>query len=70
MEFDMPFLEMIGFDEDGSSDLPDGLGEGMVDRNIELALQSKIDFECADELPFEIWREFVLNYANTNEARR
>ena len=71
MEFDLPFLETLGFDEEGASeDLPDGLGDGMVGKTIELALQTKIDFPHADEIPYEIWCEFVLNYANTNEARR
>lgn len=67
MQFDVPFLETLGFKSNES--MPDGLADGLVGPTIELALQSKIDFERTDALPIHIWHEYVLNYANINEAR-
>ena len=71
MQFDLPFLETMGFHEEdvGVDDLPDGLDLGLVGETILYALQSKIEFQYADELPIQIFRQYVLNYANANEAR-
>ena len=67
MDFDLPFLETMGFHEEG--DLPDGLDVGMIGVTIDYALRAKVEFEYTDQLPLEIFQEFVLNYANGNEAR-
>jgi hypothetical protein len=70
MLFDVPFLETLGFvKDDNAADLPDGLSGGLIGPTIHYALQAKIEFAYTDELPLEIWREYVLNYANANEAR-
>jgi len=69
MPFDLPFLETHGFHDDDNSDLPDGLDDGMIGRTIAYALRAKQEFNYTDTLPKEIWQEYVLNYANTNEAR-
>jgi hypothetical protein len=68
MEFDVPFLETLGFNDDGS-DKPDGLGGGMVGLTIQYALQAKVMYPYTDELPKHVWQEYVLNYASANEAR-
>eukprot|EP00977_Amphora_coffeiformis_P024113 scaffold15089_cov168-Amphora_coffeaeformis.AAC.5 len=69
MPFDLPFLETLGFHDDGASKLPDGLDDGMIGQTIAYALRAKQEFNYTDALPKEIWQEYVLNYANTNEAR-
>lgn len=71
MPFDLPFLETLGFhdDSDNSKNLPDGLEQGMIGLTIDYALRAKREFNYTDALPQEIWQEYVLNYANTNEAR-
>jgi hypothetical protein len=74
MAFDRPFLETMGFpsDEDVTSlDLmePDGLDYGMVQPTIRLALDAKVQYPWTDDLPRDIFQDYVLNYANLNEAR-
>lgn len=70
MDFDLPFLQTLGFDPDaGPSDLPDGLDGGLVGPTIRHALHAKVKYWHTDALPHKIWREYVLNYANVNEAR-
>ena len=68
MGFDLPFRETLGFP---SEDEPsaDGLGNGLIGPTIELALQAKLDYPWTDELPKEIFMEYVLNFGNLNEAR-
>jgi len=68
MQFDLPFLETLGFNEEDKA-LPDGLSSGMIGNTIDLALQSKIELNYTDALPHDVFREFVLNYASLNEAR-
>ncbi|KAL7576271.1 hypothetical protein ACA910_018097 [Epithemia clementina (nom. ined.)] len=68
MQFDFPFLETMGFQEE-EENLPDGLDQGMIGETIAYALQAKIEFDYSDRIPEEVFREYVLNYANTNEAR-
>jgi hypothetical protein len=70
MSFDRPFLETLGF-HDGAVDthLPDGLADGMIGQTIHYALRAKVELPYTDSLPKEVWQEYVLNYANTNEAR-
>ena len=75
MAFDLPFLETLGFHDDrkqspdDDDDDVDGLADGLIGPAIELALQAKIQFAYTDALPKHIWLEYVLNYANLNEAR-
>ena len=69
MPFDLPFLETLGFHDDDTHGLPDGLDDGMIGQTIAYALRAKQEFNYTDALPKEIWQEYVLNYANTNEAR-
>jgi Transglutaminase-like superfamily len=75
MDFDLPFLGTLGFDDDdinttsSTAGLPDGLGGGMIGPTIEYALLTKVLYPYADRLPRHIWQEYVLNYASANEAR-
>eukprot|EP00980_Cylindrotheca_fusiformis_P004372 scaffold925_cov129-Cylindrotheca_fusiformis.AAC.25 len=67
MAFDLAFLETMGFgDED---DEADGLENGMVGPTVTLALDAKVLYPWADELPKYIFLNYVLNYGNLNEAR-
>jgi len=66
MEFDKVKMETLGF---GTVPEPDGLGQGMIGPTIDLAFQSKIDYPWTDILPQTVFYEYVLNYANVNEAR-
>jgi hypothetical protein len=72
MAMDQPFLATLGFDTTNDRDdetLPDGLAGGLIGPTIDLALETKRLFPTTDNLPRHIWQEYVLNYANTNEAR-
>jgi Transglutaminase-like superfamily len=74
MSLDLPFLETIGFrdDEDIDDDdvAADGLEDGLVGATIQYAIQAKQEFASyTDAIPKDIWNEYVLNYANLNEAR-
>jgi hypothetical protein len=55
-------------DTDDSSSV-DGLADGLIGPVLDHAIQAKIAFAYTDRLPKSIWREYVLNYANLNEAR-
>ena len=68
MDFDRPFQETMGFPS-ADSDTADGLSNGLIGPTIRLAVQAKIDFPWTDELPKHIFMDYVLNYANLNEAR-
>ena len=72
MDCDKPKMQTLGFGTPSSAYAtyqPDGLGDGMIGPTIELALQAKMDFPWTDQLPKNIFYEYVLNYANFNEAR-
>ena len=74
MPFDRPFLETMGFHDNQNEDpdtqpLPDGLDQGMIGQTILYALKAKQEFPNTDALPKRIWQEYILNYANANEAR-
>lgn len=69
MAFDEPFLETLGFVSGGNETDVDGLKDGMVASVIDVALSAKRHFAYTDQLPKEIWREYVLNYASLNEGR-
>lgn len=71
MDFDLPFLQTLGFHDGNSTDdiNIDGLADGLIGPAIDLAVESKVRFAYADALPQHIWREYVLNYANLNEGR-
>ena len=49
--------------------LPDGLSDGIVNRTVHLALQTKMDYAWADHIPRQIFYEYILSFACTNEAR-
>mmetsp|Transcript_26832 Transcript_26832/g.73813 ORF Transcript_26832/g.73813 Transcript_26832/m.73813 type:complete len:386 (-) Transcript_26832:2271-3428(-) len=69
MPFDEPFSETMGFSPNDDHTDPDGLGNGLVEPTISLALDAKVLYKWTDDLPLEIFLEYVLNYANLNEAR-
>ena len=68
MAFDQPFRSTLGFSDD-DADLVDGLDGGLVGPSIEYALQAKQNYTWADDIPQAIYYEYVVNYANLNEAR-
>jgi hypothetical protein len=68
LDFDIPFKETMGFpDEDDT--VADGLDYGLIQPTIRLALDAKVQYPWTDELPKNIFMDYVLNYANLNEAR-
>jgi hypothetical protein len=69
MTFDLPFQETMGFPIDEDGEEADGLGYGLIGPTIQLALQAKMEYPWTDALPKDIFMEYVLNYANLNEAR-
>ena len=69
MPFDEPFTETMGFPIGDDSTDADGLGNGLVEGTILLALDAKVLYKWTDDLPSDIFFEYVLNYANLNEAR-
>jgi len=73
MTFDKPFSGTMGFrlhdNNDNNNDDADGLDNGLVGPTVTLALDTKIQYKYTDNLPPNIFLEYVLNYANLNEAR-
>ena len=69
MPFDEPFLETIGFSRSDDDVDTDGLGNGLVKPTVSLALDAKIRYKWTDDLPPDVFFNYVLNYANLNEAR-
>ena len=69
MPFDKPFMETLGFSDDNNSEDADGLGNGLVGPTVSLALDAKVHYKWTDDLPRDIFFNYVLNYANLNEAR-
>jgi hypothetical protein len=67
MPFDIPFVETLGFG--GSDDEADGLGNGMVGPTVQLALDAKVQYSWTDDMPKASFQNYILNYANLNEAR-
>lgn len=68
MIFDTPFRETMGFPTE-NTDSVDGLDNGMVGPTVKLALDAKTQYPWTDDLPKHIFFDYVLNYANLNEAR-
>lgn len=68
MVFDLLKLETLGFGSDDGNDV-DGLSGGIVGPTVEMALMCKMNYTWTNALPKSIFYEYVLNYANTNEAR-
>lgn len=71
MAFDRPFRETMGFPDPNDDDAgtADGLDYGLIQPTIRLALDAKVQYPWTDALPRDIFTEYVLNYANVNEAR-
>ena len=70
MPFDQPFQETMGFSTNYSKDDgADGLDNGMIGPTISLALDAKVLYPWTDLLTKAMFQNYVLNYANFNEAR-
>jgi len=67
MPFDIPNMETMGFVS--TDDEADGLSNGLVGPTVSLALDAKVQYPWTDALPQQVFYEYVLNYANVNEAR-
>lgn len=74
MAFDIPFQQTMGFSEDDDDDDdddndPNGLDSGLIGPTVSLALDAKVLFPWTDLLSKDMFQNYVLNYANFNEAR-
>ena len=70
MSFDFPFQETMGFPTNYSTtNAADGLDNGMIGPTISLALDAKVLYPWTDILSKSTFQNYVLNYANLNEAR-
>jgi hypothetical protein len=70
VQFDLPNLQSLGFsDGDQQQQDVDGLGDGLVGHSISYAILAKQQHTYTDMLPRYIWNEYVLSFANVNEAR-
>lgn len=69
MPFDLGKVETLGFSSGDSSDDVDGLSSGIVGPSVTMALAAKQNYTWTNALPKQVFYEYVLNYANTNEAR-
>ena len=66
---EVKFLE-IETSDGASVGLPDGLSDGIVNRTIHLALATKMeDYPWTRRVPRDIFFEYVVSFANVNEAR-
>ena len=68
MTFDVPNMETMGFATKDQVNA-DGLNSGFIGPSVILALNSKIQYPWTDALTQDVFYEYVLNYANVNEAR-
>lgn len=68
MAFDRENIETLGFTGDSDDDV-DGLGNGIVGPSVTLAFEAKQNYTWTDKLCKYMFYEYVLNYANLNEAR-
>jgi len=69
MSFDEAFLETMGFPRSSDDVDTDGLANGLVEPTVSLALDAKVCYKWTDDLPPDVFFNYVLNYANLNEAR-
>ena len=69
MAMDIPFQHTMGFPSPNDDDEADGLSNGLVGPTVTLALDAKVLYPWTDDLPLDIFQNYVLNYANFNEAR-
>ena len=73
MLFDEFQKETLGFANSDTSDddeqVPDGLDRGLIGPTIRNALYTRNHIAYAAPIPYSIWQEYVLSYANVNEAR-
>jgi Transglutaminase-like superfamily len=71
MAFDLPFQQTMGFSENDSNnnDDPNGLDNGLIGPTVSLALDAKVLYPWTDMLSKDMFQNYVLNYANFNEAR-
>ena len=72
MAFDVPFQQTMGFPNSspyGDDDDADGLDNGLIGPTVTLSLDAKVLYPWTDALPKYIFQNYVMNYANFNEAR-
>lgn len=68
LENNLPSFDAINKGTLGFSVDPDG-NSGIADQSTGLALQVKSMYPWAADVPYEIFNEYVLPYANVNEPR-
>ncbi len=56
-------------DNDSSSTLPDGLSNGILEPTINISLHAKQTYPWTVNVTKEMYYEYVVNFANVNEAR-
>eukprot|EP00586_Coscinodiscus_wailesii_P000602 CAMPEP_0172482798 /NCGR_PEP_ID=MMETSP1066-20121228/9412_1 /TAXON_ID=671091 /ORGANISM="Coscinodiscus wailesii, Strain CCMP2513" /LENGTH=269 /DNA_ID=CAMNT_0013246213 /DNA_START=97 /DNA_END=906 /DNA_ORIENTATION=- len=70
MPFDVAKAESLGFVQpDQNSSLPDGLGHRIVTSTIQYALDAKTTYPWTNEIPKDVYLEYVLPFASVDEAR-
>ena len=52
-----------------TTDLPDGLDNGIVQQSIQMTLDTKTDYYWTRDIPKDIFLEYVLPFVNVDEAR-
>jgi len=55
--------------DDNLDSLPDGLDHGIIQQTIQMSLDTKVNYYWTNEVPKELFLEYVLPYANADEAR-
>ena len=72
MPFDSINANSLGFPADmcdSCNELPDGLSEGILEPSINISIYAKQNYPWTSNISKEMYYEYVVNFANVNEAR-
>ncbi len=74
MPFDLINAESLGFppsenSTDGNGTLPDGLSNGILEPTVNISLYAKENYPWTQNVPKDLYYEYVASFANVNEAR-
>lgn len=74
MSFDLINAESLGFhpsnnSTDANSTLPDGLSNGILEPTVNISLYAKQHYHWTNNVPKDLYYEYVASFANVNEAR-
>jgi len=68
MPYDVPNIASLGFQSNGQPK-PDGMSDGIVDQTVYYSIQAKTLYPWTDSIPQDVYFEYVVPYAVTNEPR-